>query len=257
MFLSFSHFSTSSIDIHSKNPNFSRTLQMILRVAQYPSTVLIEGETGTGKEKIATLIHEASPRSMMPFVKINCGAIPDALAESELFGYKGGAFMGAKKEGQFREDLYYRLQVAHFIIPALRERPEDLPYLIDLFLYRFSEIYKMPIKIFSEEVMERFLHYHWPGNIRQLQNCIEGIYATIEHETVCLEELPAFLQNSSNIHIKPTGLREQVAAFEKQIIERVLQETKSLRQAATILHIPHATLLRRIEKWGIQKNKDT
>lgn len=114
MFLSFSHSSTSSIDIHSKNPNFSRTLQMILRVAQYPSTVLIEGETGTGKEKIATLIHEASPRSMMPFVKINCGAIPDALAESELFGYEGGAFTGAKEEGQFRGDLYYRLQVAAF-----------------------------------------------------------------------------------------------------------------------------------------------
>ncbi|MFT9846004.1 sigma-54 interaction domain-containing protein [Aneurinibacillus sp. REN35] len=323
MFLSSSHLSTDAMEIKSKNPAFASTIQKIRRAAQYPSTILIEGESGTGKEKIAAMIHETSPRAAMPFVKVNCGAIPDALAESELFGYESGAFTGAKKEGsiglfeqadkgtilldeigelpplmqvkllralqereirrvggswsktidvrviastnrslaqlvedgKFREDLYYRLQVAHFVIPALRERPEDLPYFINLFLTHFSSLYKVPIKTYTQEAMRQFVQYHWPGNIRQLQNCIEGIYATVEEDVIRIEHLPIFLQYDPSTYTKQAGLRDRVAAFEKQLIEEAVKKTKSLRQAASILDVPHATLLRRIEKLGIDKHR--
>jgi transcriptional regulator with PAS, ATPase and Fis domain len=257
----------------------------------------------------------------MPFIRLNCGAIPDALAESELFGYEGGAFTGAKKEGspglfeqadkgtilldeigelsplmqvkllralqereirrvggswskiidvrviastnrnlsqlvqegKFREDLFYRLQVVHLVIPPLRERREDLPDLINQFVEQFANIYRSPRKTFAAEAIDALLRYHWPGNIRQLRNCIESLYATVEHEQVQLADLPPYLQPGyANGGNGQKGLREQVCAYEKQLIEQALDQTKSLRQAAALLQLPHATLLRRMEKLGMK-----
>ncbi|WP_019123385.1 sigma-54 interaction domain-containing protein [Brevibacillus massiliensis] len=323
MFLS-THAHHPPAHLTSKNARFSHTLAMIRRVAVHPCTVLIEGETGVGKEVIATLIHEESPRAGMPFIRLNCGAIPDALAESELFGYEGGAFTGAKKEGspgmfeqadkgtilldeiselsplmqvkllralqereirrvggswsktidvrviactnrnlsrlveegKFREDLFYRLQVVHFVIPPLRERPEDLPDFLEGFSAQFAAAYGTGIKSFSPEAREALLHYSWPGNIRQLRNCLEGLYATVEGELIRLSDLPPYLQQSgirTEGRRSSAGLRQQLDQFEKQVIEEALKQSKSIRQAAAMLRLPHATLLRRMEKLGIEK----
>ncbi|MCK9910708.1 sigma 54-interacting transcriptional regulator, partial [Microbacteriaceae bacterium K1510] len=233
-------------------------------------------------EVIASVIHEESTRSGMPFIRLNCGAIPDALAESELFGYEGGAFTGAKKEGspglfeqadkgtilldeigelsplmqvkllralqereirrvggswsktidvrviastnrnlselvaagKFREDLFYRLQVVHFVIPPLRERPEDVPDLIAQFTAQFARTYGTNAKAFSPNAMDALLRYDWPGNIRQLRNCIEALYATVSQDMIECSDLPSYLRSHLTEQRKQnasSGLRQQVS----------------------------------------------
>ena len=214
---------------------------MAKTIARGDSTVLLRGETGTGKEMFARAIHEASPRAARMFVPINCAAIPDHLLESELFGYEEGAFSGAAKGGKkglfeyaaggtvlldevaelssplqakllrvlqdgkvrrvggtkeinvnvrlmaathrnledlmvrglFREDLYYRLNVIPLFLPPLRERPEDIPLLVDLFLRRFAARMKKPVPLVGEVAMAKMIRYAWPGNIRELENVVE------------------------------------------------------------------------------------
>jgi two-component system response regulator AtoC len=306
--------------LQSRNPAFQRILVTLKRVARYPCTVLIEGETGVGKEVIASYLHDESPRAAMPYVKVNCGAIPESLVESELFGYEGGAFTGAKKEGsaglfekadkgtilldevgelpplmqvkllralqereirrvggtwsktvdvrviastnkdlkrlvdegRFREDLYYRLQIVHVKIPPLRERKEDLPVFVEMFLTMFADLYGSPRKTLSREVMAWFADYHWPGNIRQLRNCLESLYATVEEAYITMRELPASLLTSAREAVPGNSLRSRLQAYEKQLIQEALDQAKSVRQAAGILEIPHSTLLRRMEKLGIK-----
>ncbi len=222
------------------SPELEAVLQQVERVAPTDSTVLIEGETGTGKELIARAVHNLSLRCGRPFIKLNCAAIPFDLLESELFGHARGAFTGAiaqrtgrfelankgtlfldevgdmplglqpkllrvlqereierlgsaqtyhvdvrlvaatnqdltamVERGQFREDLYYRLNVFPIQLPPLRDRPEDVPLLVRHFVQHFSERMNKTIEIIPSETMEAFARYHWPGNIRELQNLIE------------------------------------------------------------------------------------
>ncbi len=238
--------------------------QLIERVATTGSTIMISGESGTGKELIARAIHYNSGRGEKPFVSINCGALPNELLESELFGHIKGAFTGAtsnKKglfevaqdgtifldeigetstamqikllrvlqekrirpvggteetevnarvitatnqdleqmvnEKLFREDLYYRINVIPIRMPALREKPEDIQPLAENFLEKYRELVGKPIDGISKEAMEMLEAYHWPGNVRQLENVIERAVALEAGETIGVESLPAEIRSGS------------------------------------------------------------
>jgi formate hydrogenlyase transcriptional activator len=227
-------------EIVGNSEGLRRVLKQVQTVAPTDSTVIIYGETGTGKELIARALHNLSPRKANPFVKLNCAAIPTGLLESELFGHERGAFTGAitqrigrfelahrgtvfldeigeiplelqpkllrvlqereferlgstrtirtdarliaatnrdlekmVEEGTFRSDLFYRLNVFPVQIPPLRERPEDIPVLVRHFVQQFGRRNGRNIETISSEMMEALVHYHWPGNIRELQNVIE------------------------------------------------------------------------------------
>jgi PAS domain S-box-containing protein len=233
------------------------------KVAQTDATVLIYGESGVGKELFAKAIHQASRRREKPFIAINCGAIPAALFESELFGYQGGAFTGAEKkgkpgklelahsgtlfldeigelplelqvkllralqerqfyrvggtepitvntrivaatnrnleqmiaDGRFREDLYYRLNVFSLEIPPLRERREDLPELVQIFLQEYSVANEQPVPRIAPEVMRALFAYGWPGNIRQLRNVIERLSILQDNGVIQPEHLPSAIRS--------------------------------------------------------------
>ncbi|WP_245807766.1 sigma 54-interacting transcriptional regulator [Halobacillus massiliensis] len=240
------------------------------KVAKTNVTVLITGESGTGKEMYARGIHHLSSISPGPFISVNCGAIPEALFESELFGYEEGAFTGAKKggkpgkfelaangtlfldeigemplmmqtkllrvlqekevgrigaikeqpidlriiaatnrdlkgmvdKGEFREDLYYRINVIEITIPPLRERPEDIPLLVSSYLTDLSEKHQLSEKAITSEAMKAFLSYSWPGNIRELINTIEKLVILVERKTIELGDLPSFIKNKSTVDQK-------------------------------------------------------
>ena len=231
-----------------ESTGMKRVIAMARTIARGDSTVLIRGETGTGKEVFARAIHEASPRCTKVFVPINCAAIPDHLLESELFGYEEGAFTGAARggkkglfeyasggsllldevaelssslqakllrtlqdgkvrrvggnreipvdvrvmaathrnleelmeQGLFREDLYYRLNVIPLFLPPLRERPEDIPLLVEYFLRHFAARMKKPVPMVGEAAMAELIHYSWPGNIRELENLVERAVNLVE-----------------------------------------------------------------------------
>ncbi len=244
-------------DILSKSPRMNDVFELIGHVAETNSTVLIVGETGTGKELVARAVHEASPRRSAPFVAVNCAALPESLLESELFGHEKGAFTSAagqrkgrfelahggtlfldevgeiplamqakllrvlqdrrfervggsqtvevdvrvvaathrdllaiSKEGKFREDLYYRLNVIKIELPPLHERPEDIPLLAQHFVQKFSRTGAPPKQI-APETMKALLQHRWPGNIRELENAIERACVTSRDDVVRAEDLPA------------------------------------------------------------------
>ena len=224
----------------SQHQQITNILKIIERVASYKTTCLILGESGTGKELIARMIHMQSPRKNAPFIAINCGAIPENLLESELFGYEKGAFTGATKtkkglfeeanggtlfldeigemplllqakilrvlqeeeirrvgdvnaiktdvriiaatlkdltqavkQGTFRDDLFYRLNVLPIRIPPLRERMEDIPLLAKHFIQTLNQKLKTNVTGIDEDVLERWRGYDWPGNVRELENTVE------------------------------------------------------------------------------------
>jgi transcriptional regulator with PAS, ATPase and Fis domain len=291
------------------------------------TTVLIEGETGTGKELLAEYIHFLSPRSSFPFIPINCGAIPKDLFESELFGYERGAFTGALekgkigkveaaekgtlfldevgelpptaqvkvlrvldekeyfkvggvekkqadvriiaatnrdlesevKKGNFRDDLYFRLNVVKLHIPPLRERKEDILPLFRFFLDRFNEQFKKGFVQISQEAAERILSYPWLGNIRELRNTAERIVLLEKGDTVLGKHL-SFLtgkEGSSETtggfqpFIPPQGIvLDQV---EREYILEALRIKKGNKsEAAKMLGISRSALIYRIEKYGIK-----
>lgn len=223
-----------------KSKKMQETLELVEKVAKTDATVLLSGETGTGKEVIAKLIHRLSNRSKEKFISINCASIPANLLESELFGYEKGAFSGAVKtykgkfeqanggtllldeisemplelqakllrvlqekvvdklgsnqsvtidtriicttnknltecvkNGYFREDLFYRISVFPILLSPLRERSEDIPYLVDFFIKKYSKKFQKDIQGISNEALEILLNYNWPGNVRELENTIE------------------------------------------------------------------------------------
>jgi len=233
---------------------------LIERVARTSSTVLIQGESGTGKELIARAIHFSSPRAGQRFLSVNCGAMPEALLESELFGHERGAFTGAVRDkkglfqeadrgtlfldeisemtptmqvkllralqekvvrrvggnleepvdvrivaatnqvlaeklqrGEFREDLYYRINVIPIQLPPLRERREDIPLLVGFFLQKFSDQMGVPVKRISAEAMRMLEGYAWPGNVRELENLIERALALSTAAVLTAADLPAYL----------------------------------------------------------------
>ena len=298
-------------------------IDVVKKVAATDSTVLITGESGTGKSLIAKAIHFLSNRRDKPFVTINCAAIPETLLEAELFGYERGAFTGAHtskkgkfeladggtvfldeigdmplylqakilrviqdkevehlggekvikvdvriiaatnrdlealvREGKFREDLYYRLNVIPIHVPPLRERKEDIPILVDHFLERFNEKYGKNVRI-APEAMEPLVEYDWPGNIRELENTIERI--VVMHEgTVRSVDLPphilAFRRRGSLGSI--SNLPEKIQATEREKIIEALERTGYVKsRAAKILGYTLRQLDYRIKKYGIEIKK--
>lgn len=250
-----------------KSDQMREIYKLIGIMASNTMTVLIEGETGTGKDLVARAIHAGSERSAMPFVPVNCGALPDELLESELFGYEAGAFTGAKaggkpgrfelanggtlfldevgnmtpalqvkllralqtqeierlggtriltvdvrviaatnqelgqmvRQGQFREDLYYRFKRIALHLPPLRERLADVPLLITHFLQLAQDELGKPIRGISEEGMALLRRYEWPGNIRELENCIRSAATLARADVIMPEDLPIDVQMGSSL----------------------------------------------------------
>jgi DNA-binding NtrC family response regulator len=296
--------------------------QLIDTVAASPSTILINGETGTGKEMVARAIHQASPRRGQPFVALNCSAIPETLLEAELFGHVRGAFTGAValrrghleqadrgtlfldevgtmspslqvkllrvlqerefdrlgdsrpikvdvrvvaatnanlarmvKAGTFREDLYYRLNVIQVELPALRDRREDIPLLVQHFLGKYAG--SGPKPLISQEAMRRLMSAHWPGNVRQLENAIERAVALLSgRATIDASDLPSELQSAPltflpSVDFPETGvdLQGTVDRIERDLISRALSRTGGNKSAAaSLLNIKRTTLVEKLKR---------
>jgi formate hydrogenlyase transcriptional activator len=246
----------------------SRPLRQVLtnvsKVAPTDSTVLILGETGTGKELIARAIHNQSNRSTRAFIRVNCAAIPPSLVASELFGYERGAFTAtnsdlsaAVAEGTFRRDLFYRLNVFPIRVPPLRERVDDIPLLVEYLIDRYSQKVSKRIRNASRETLSLFRTYDWPGNIRELQNVIERAMFLCEGETFSVD--PAWLTRTVR---KSTSTNAPLIAnlieHEKEMIEQALREAAGQisgpKGAAVKLGIPRQTLESRIKKLGIHRH---
>lgn len=298
----------------------------IVQAAKSSSTVLIEGETGTGKELIAHSIHALSPRKSANFVRVNCSAIPAELMESEFFGYTAGAFTGALKkgklgrfelanggsifldevnlltptmqpkflrvlqemeinpvgadrprpidvrviaatnipletlvrDGQFRSDLYYRLNVIRIQAPPLRERKEDIGLLVENLIQRLNNQLGMVIQGISKDVMDMFMSYEWPGNVRELQNAIEAAMNTATTPILQLQDFAHLVRRSSLRRHRSdfsTGfdLRSARQNFEAGIIRDVLAFTNGNRvHAAAVLGISRTVLYKKMQQYGLE-----
>ncbi len=309
------------------SPRMQELLHLAIRVAQVDSTILILGESGVGKEVVARLIHNQSKRCQGPFIKVNCGAIPENLLESELFGYEPGAFTGANREGKlglfemanngtlfldeigdlpsslqvkllqviqdrevirvgghrprpvnvrimaathqdldkmvrqgtFREDLYFRLNVVPLHIPPLRHRREDIIPMVYHFKDKFCEIYQIK-KEFAPEVFQIFLGYNWPGNVRELENIVERLLVTTPGPEVKAEHVPDYLRPSSG---QPQGtvtvkglmpLREAVLELERQLLTAAMAEYGSTYKVAEVLQVDQSTVVRKLRR--LKENYD-
>ncbi|MFM1652521.1 sigma-54 interaction domain-containing protein [Brevibacillus sp. B_LB10_24] len=295
------------------------------KVAHSSSTILITGESGTGKGLLAKAIHYASPRQNGPFITINCGAIPDTLLETELFGYESGAFTGANKsgkvgkfelahegtifldevgdmplhlqvkllhvlqhreiervggtrvlpvdvrviaatnknleqmmlDGEFREDLYFRLNVIPIQLPSLRERKEDIGLLLHAALEKYNRLIGKNITGFAPETTDLLVSYHWPGNIRELENAVEYAVNLETGTVITKQSIPARILRVHHADTTLQTLKEQLDVHEKQIIERYLNEygysVESKQKVAHRLGISESTLYRRIRELHIRK----
>jgi len=289
---------------------------LIESVAPTDSTVLIKGETGTGKGLAARAIHTKSQRCQGPFVVVNCGAFPENLLESELFGYQKGAFTDAKitkkgrlelahggtlfldevgevstrmqidllrvledhvfyrvggtqpieadfrviaatnkdlekaiKEGTFREDLYYRLNVISFTMPPLREHRDDIPLLAEYFLHRFAQETNKPVDQVSREALDDMMLYDWPGNVRELGNAVERAVVVGKGRRILPQDLPIFRPEYVSSPPART-LREVEIAH----LESVLNETQwNVSRSAEILGIDRSTLYDKIKRYDLRK----
>ena len=305
-------------NIIGKSQAMREVFEKVRLVADTRSTVLIVGESGTGKELVARAIHGNSSRRKRPFVPVNCAAIPDALVESELFGYEKGAFTGATgskrglfqaadtgtlfideigelqpglqakflralenrkimpvgsthevdidvrlvgatnrdlqqqvREGQFREDLYYRLKVVELRLPPLRERPGDIPLLIRHFVDEISNENGRPVKDITPDAVAALEAYDWPGNIRELRNLLESVIVLSVKDCIELTDLPEQISKvtSARAVIKP-GMT--MADIEKEAIRRTLEQTGGRRnETAKILGISVRTLHRKIKEYRL------
>jgi two-component system response regulator PilR (NtrC family) len=306
-----------------------RVYDLIKRVSQSPTNVLITGESGTGKEMVAKAIHYNGPLKDRPFVTVNCGAIPEQLMESEMFGHKKGSFTGAitdkvglfevadggslfldevgelpltiqvkllraiqeriirrvgatddqkvdvriiaatnrtledmVREGKFREDLYYRLNVIHIRTPGLRERREDIPLLAGHFLRKYNERLNKAVSTISDEAMEILGRYDYPGNVRELENIIERTVALEGGATILPESLPPFvntpsgrkLASSNEIEITEEGvdLEKIIGQIEKELLIKAIHKANGIKKnAAKLLGISFRSMRYRIDKYGL------
>jgi len=310
-------------DILGRSKDLLGVLEQATRAARTSSTVLIQGETGTGKELLARGIHSLSARSTMPFVTINCGAIPKDLLESELFGHVKGAFTGAfmdrkgqveaanggtlfldeigemsaelqvkllrllqngeiqrlgavastwvdvrvvaathrdlavmVHDGAFREDLYYRLNVIPLRLPSLRDRREDIPELLHFFFERSCAKHGRENLRLAEGLLDRFLVYRWPGNIRELENVVERIVVLTRSNEVGIADLPEFLQpdpnpvEAINLDLPPSGIC--FGGLEKEVLLRALEQSNwNQSLAARYLGMSRKTLIYRMHKHNL------
>ncbi len=315
--------------ILSKNRRMHQVFELISNIGHTTSTVLIEGETGTGKEQVAKAIHLASQGRTGPFVAINCAAVPETLLESELFGHEKGSFtsavaqrkgrfeladggtlfldevgdipaaMQAKllrvlqerrfervggtesievdvrvlaatnrslqrlvKQGTFREDLYYRLNVVKIDLPPLRDRPEDIPLLAAHFTRKYALPGQEPRQI-SPQAMDVLLHYRWPGNIRELENAIERACVTARDGTIRPEDLPAEVTTPTkprhpyaiDLHRGlPDILREVTADIEQQYIRKALKKSQgNIGRCAKLCGLSRRSISAKIAEYAINK----
>ncbi|RLB37384.1 MAG: Fis family transcriptional regulator [Deltaproteobacteria bacterium] len=315
----------SFFDIISKNPEMHRLFWMLEQVAERDTTVLLLGESGTGKELFAKAIHSLSPRKEAPFVTINCGAIPDTLLESELFGYKAGAFTDAKRDkpgkvavakggtlfldeigdisptlqvkllrllqektyeplgqtksleadvrivaatnrnlellvrqGKFRADLYYRINVVKLVLPPLRERKEDIPLLAQHFVRKFNSLTGKDIRGLSPEALATLMTHEFPGNVRELENIIEYASITCKDQFIGVEHLPDYLQYVRDVG--SSGLEgrgvSSLESLERAFLIEALRRHKFSRKAtAAYLGIHPTTLWRKMKRLGIRVPK--
>ena len=303
-----------------------KIFDLVEKVADSDSNIVITGETGTGKGLVARAIHGCSHRRKKPFIHINCGAIPENLVESEFFGHVRGAFTGATeaKPGKFaladggtlcldeigdmphdlqvkilrvleerefepvggvktikidvriialtqhdleqavrkqtfREDLFYRLCVIPITMPALRERPSDIPLLAEHFLDQFNTTKDAAIKGFSEEALSLLRRHTWPGNVRELKNLVERIVVLKHQGEISIDDLPAKLRRVSGgafppHHLElPSGgicLNSALNEFERTLIYQSLQKTNGVKKkAAELLNIKRTTLVEKIKRY--------
>ena len=302
------------------SPRIREMFQLLEMVAPSEATVLLLGETGTGKELVAQAIHRNSPRAAGPFVVVNCATLPETLLESELFGHERGSFTGATvrkdgrflvahhgtvfldeigeltlpiqakilrvlqarefepvgsnrtqkvdvriitatnrdlekmvREGRFRDDLYYRLNVFHLVLPPLRERLEDLPVLADFFLKRYGEKNRRGVITLAPEALQAFRRYSWPGNIRELENVIERGVIVCQGNVLTREDLPAALQPQGEWPAAGGEGEPGLPELERQLISRTLERVAGQRrQAAEILGISLDELNLKIRSYGLE-----
>ncbi len=311
----------SFANILGKSAVMMKIFDTIERVANTKSNVLIQGKTGTGKELIARAIHFNSTRKQLPFIAVNCGAIPDTLLESELFGHEKGAYTGAVTRepglivkadkgtifldeiadmslqmqakllrvledwevrpvggtssthvdvrvvaatnksledavlnGEFREDLFFRMNVISIYVPELKERPEDLPLLIDHFQKKYAEQMGKDVPELSKHALNALLEYSWPGNVRELENVIEHAMLLTDTNVIDMPHLPtAVVENKASVHIQGiVSGTMTLQELEKQYIMRVLNDVRWHRsKAAKILGIDRRTLYRKIQEYSL------
>ena len=295
------------------------------RVAKLDATVLLTGDSGTGKEVFANFIYQNSGRAGKPFIKVNCAAIPENLMESELFGYEKGAFSGADKNGKaglfemanhgtlfldevgeipihlqskllraiqereimhvggtktipvdirfiaatnrdlkeavrngtFRGDLYYRLNVMPIELMPLKGRKKDIKALVDYFTEKFNVTYKLS-KVVSPEAMEVLKDFDWPGNIRELENVIERLMISSDDEVITKRQteraigVPTDLSGADLSGIEGRSLEELMDAYEKSILESMLAKYKRASEVGRALNVNKSTLSRRMKKYGLE-----
>ena len=318
--------------VKTKSPGMQEVFARIRSVAPTKSTVLLIGETGTGKGLIARLIHQHSNRRDSQFISVHCGAIPDTLLESELFGHEKGAFTGAirKKlgkfeiakggtifldeigtitpsaqikllqvlqdgtfqrvggeetiqanvrvitatnmdlermcdDGEFRKDLYYRLNVFPVEIPPLRERKEDIPHIAQVILERLEKFNKKQIRSIHNRVMEGFMKYTWPGNVRELENLLERAYILEESTVLTVDSFPAELLPS---HEVPAGLEvnsslplaevrsKGVEEIERRYLRELLASKRGrIKESAEVAGISTRQLHKLLNKYQIRKEE--
>jgi two-component system response regulator AtoC len=307
-----------------KSDAMQKVFRITEKVAAYTTTVLLSGPSGTGKELVARGIHQISPRAGKPFVAVNCGAIPETLMESELFGHKRGAFTDASsdkrglfeeahhgtlfldevgelplslqvkllralqegtirrlgdtkdtqvdvrviaatvrdlstevKEGRFREDLYYRLNVLQISLPPLRDRAGDLPLLVEHFLEKYNARLGTRTRGVSPDALKVMLRYSWPGNVRELENMIERAVVLAEGDLLTVDDLPDRLRAREDpVALTLAGgelsIKHTTRVIEETLIRRALERTGGNRTAAArLLEISHRALLYKIKDYGI------
>jgi PAS domain S-box-containing protein len=304
-------------NIIGKSKKFQNIFKLVEALSDIGTTVLITGESGSGKELVANALHYSGKRAGKPFVKVNCAALAENLLESELFGHAKGAFTSAIKDkqgrfelakdgtilldeigdippriqakllrvleaktyervgdatpkktearviastnhnlrekvksGEFREDLYYRLNVVEIDLPPLRERPEDIPLLVDHFCSMFENSFKKLINGISDEVMRIFINYSWPGNVRELEHAIEHAFVLCNDRVILPEHLPAYMLG---LALK-TGTGDNQSGGEMELILNILTQTNwNIAKAARMLSMSRPTLYRKMREHGIVK----
>jgi two-component system response regulator HydG len=299
------------------SPAMQKVYRVARQVAASRATVLITGESGTGKGELARAIHALSPRAKLPFVSLHCAAVPESLLESEMFGHEKGSFTGADKrrvgrfeqaaggtlfldeigeisplvqtkllrvlqerslervggnetisvdvrviaatnrdlsaevrEGRFREDLYYRLNVVHLDMPALRLRGSDVLVLANAFLRRFAEDNKKPVEDFSEDARTKILAHRWPGNVRELENAVERAVVLCEGSRIEADDLPFEAAQPMRGPMRVPGAT--MAEIERWAILATLEATGgSTAKAAELLDISVRTIQYRLHEYGL------
>lgn len=294
-------------------------MEKLVKISTADVNIYLYGESGVGKEVVAKLVHEMSYRKEGPFIQINCGAIPENLLESELFGYEKGAFTGANrlgkpgilemaqkgtvlldeigdlplnlqvkllkaiqnrefyrvggvkpvkmdiriisatnkdleemvKQGRFREDLFYRINVIPIFIPPLRERRNDILPLTFHFLQKLNKKYALD-RILSPEVCQKLEQYDWPGNVRELENIIEQMVVMSEERQIRAHNLPLYILHhpDGDLSGELMTLKQAVAQMEKKMITEAIKRCGSLRKAAETLGVDHSTLVKKRQKYN-------